>query len=89
MADESEYVRAVVDDIADKVKLDELQKRYDHALMVAKGSGNILRTALAAGVPYTMAQEMAGDFWAAEYVAHGLIVVNEDQAPDADEEDGE
>ncbi|MFF4557200.1 hypothetical protein [Streptomyces sp. NPDC001422] len=85
----SEYVRSVVDEIGDEVKARELEKRYQHALLIAGGAGDVLRTALGAGLPYSMAQEMAQDFWAAEYVAAGLIVMDEGQAPDVDGEDDE
>ncbi|MFG3582596.1 hypothetical protein [Streptomyces sp. NPDC047990] len=89
MAAENEdaYVKSVMDEIGDKVELDALRKRYERAMLVATGAGDLLRTALSSGLPYSMAQEMAQDFWAAEYVAAGLIVLDEGQAPDVDDDD--
>jgi hypothetical protein len=81
------YVDGVMDEIQEKAHREALQRRFDHALMIAAGAGDVLKTALGAGLPYSMAQEMAGDFWSAEYVAANLVFVEESQLAPVGEDD--
>ncbi|MEV0475296.1 hypothetical protein [Streptomyces prunicolor] len=46
-----------------------LEKRGEFAAGIAIVASDILKVALAAGVPYALAEEMATDFWKAEILA--------------------
>ncbi|MVO87394.1 hypothetical protein GPA10_22170 [Streptomyces sp. p1417] len=61
-----------------EMALANLVKRGEYAAGIAVLSGDILKSATAAGVPYRMAEEMAGDFWKAEMLADTVAALIRD-----------
>ncbi|WP_326827394.1 hypothetical protein [Streptomyces sp. NBC_01751] len=66
---EYEDANTIISDLESQMALVNLIKRGEYAAGIATLSGEILKSALEAGVPYAMAEEMAGDFWKAEMLA--------------------
>jgi len=69
MTAEYEDANTIMSDLESQMALVNLVKRGEYAAGIAVLSGDVLKSALAAGVPYAMAEEMAGDFWKAEMLA--------------------
>ena len=69
MTAEYEDANTIMSDLESQMALVNLVKRGEYAAGIAALSGDVLKSALAAGVPYAMAEEMAGDFWKAEMLA--------------------
>jgi glycerol-3-phosphate acyltransferase PlsY len=69
MTEKYEDANSIMSDLESQMALANLIKRGEYAAGIAVLSGDVLKSALAAGVPYAMAEEMAGDFWKAEMLA--------------------
>ncbi|MFC9591491.1 hypothetical protein ACFTUC_17085 [Streptomyces sp. NPDC056944] len=46
----------------------EAEKRGNFAICIAHVAGAVMKTALEGGVPYSLAQEMARDYWNSEMI---------------------
>lgn len=53
----------------------ELVKRGEYATGIATIAGHIRKAAIAAGIPRSMAREMASDFWKAEMLADTIVAL--------------
>lgn len=69
MTEKYEDANSIISDLESQMALANLIKRGEYAAGIAILSGDVLKAALSAGVPYAMAEEMAGDFWKAEMLA--------------------
>jgi hypothetical protein len=69
MTDQNPEAESIMSDIESQMALANLAKRGEYAAGIAILSGDILKMAVAAGVPYALAREMAADFWKAEMLA--------------------
>lgn len=69
MTDKFEDANTIISDLESQMALANLIKRGEYAAGIAVLSGGVLKSALESGVPYGMAEEMAGDFWKAEMLA--------------------
>ncbi|WP_435270899.1 hypothetical protein [Streptomyces sp. 1222.5] len=69
MTDKNPEAESIISDIESQMALANLSKRGEYAAGIAILAGDILKLALAAGVPYNLAREMASDFWKAEMLA--------------------
>ncbi|MFF1450136.1 hypothetical protein ACFVYF_18655 [Streptomyces sp. NPDC058274] len=69
MTDKNPEAESIISDIEHRMALANLEKRGEYAAGIAIISGDILKLAVAAGVPYALAREMAADFWKAEMLA--------------------
>lgn len=69
MTDKNPEAESIISDIEQRMALANLEKRGEYAAGIAIISGDILKLALAAGVPYNLAREMASDFWKSEMLA--------------------
>ncbi|MFI0553389.1 hypothetical protein [Streptomyces scabiei] len=79
---------SIIADIEHGMALANLEKRGEYAAGIAIIAGDILKLALAAGVPYSLAREMATDFWKAEMLADTVaaLIRNSDLELDEDED---
>jgi hypothetical protein len=87
MTDQNPEAETIMSNIESQMALANLGKRGEYAANIAGLSGDILRVAVASGVPYPLAREMAADFWKAEMLADtiaGLL-----RSSDLDEDDDE
>ncbi|OKH95436.1 hypothetical protein [Streptomyces uncialis] len=74
----------LVGSLETKFNAARLEKHGIAALTTAKIAGALYLEAVTAGVPHVLAQEMAQDFWHSETGAPAYVVVDEEEAPDAD-----
>ncbi|MFF9653047.1 hypothetical protein [Streptomyces sp. NPDC014622] len=77
---------SIMSSIESQMAIMSLAKRGEYAAGIAILSGEILKEALAAGVPYSLAQEMASDFWKAEMLADTIAGLLRDSDLGEDEE---
>lgn len=66
---ENENAEAIMSELETQMAFANLEKRGTYAAGIAVLAGDILRAAVASGVPYNLAREMAADFWKAEMLA--------------------
>jgi glycerol-3-phosphate acyltransferase PlsY len=85
MTEKYEDANSIMSDLESQMALANLIKRGEYAAGIAVLSGDILKSAVAAGVPYAMAEEMAGDFWKAEMLADTVAALLRDS--DLEEDD--
>lgn len=88
MNDNTESADAILADIEAQMAVAKLEQRGLYAAAIAILSGDIMRNALSAGVPYALAREMAADFWKAEMLADTIAALLRDadlEEDDADE----
>ncbi|MFE5542804.1 hypothetical protein ACFQ71_03190 [Streptomyces sp. NPDC056534] len=69
MSEKYEDANSIISDLESQMALANLVKRGEYAACIACLSGDVLKVALKSGIPYAMAEEMAGDFWKAEMLA--------------------
>ncbi|MEU6765870.1 hypothetical protein ABZ916_25545 [Streptomyces sp. NPDC046853] len=69
MTEKYEDANTIMSELESQLALATLIRRGEYAATISIISGDILKSALAAGVPYLMAEEMARDFWKAEMLA--------------------
>lgn len=74
---DEENIKKVLDDVETQINADRLVKQGAFAMGAAELAGGVFMTALTNGIPVTLAQEMAADFWNAT-VFPGHILVAED-----------
>jgi hypothetical protein len=86
MTERYEDVNSVMADIESQMALVKLAQRGEYAAGIALLSGDILKTAVASGVPSHMAEEMAADFWKAEMLADTVAALLRDATLEEDEE---
>jgi hypothetical protein len=63
---ENNDIDAVMGEIEEKMAVAQLEKRGAMAVCVASIAAMVMREALAGGVPYSLAKEMAEDYWKSE-----------------------
>ncbi len=85
MSDKYEDANTIISDLESQLALANLLKRGEYAAAISILSGDILKSALAAGVPYRMAEEMAGDFWKAEMLADTVAALMRNSELDEDD----
>jgi hypothetical protein len=87
MTDKNPEAESIISNLESEMALANLSKRGEYAAGIAILSGDILKMALASGVPYSLAEEMAGDFWKAEMLADTIagLLRNADLDEDDDE----
>jgi hypothetical protein len=78
---------SIISNIEAQMALANLSKRGEYAAGIAILSGDILKMALASGVPYPLAREMAADFWKAEMLADTIAGLLRNADLDEDDED--
>ncbi|MFD4608313.1 hypothetical protein ACFWOT_09375 [Streptomyces sp. NPDC058440] len=61
-----------------QMAMTKLEGRGTYATGIAILSGQIMQSALAYGVPYALAEEMATDFWKAEMLADTIAALVRD-----------
>jgi hypothetical protein len=83
----NEDADSIMADIEAQMALANLEKRAEYAAGIAILSGDILKMALASGVPYSLAQEMATDFWKAEMLADTVAGLLRSAELELDEDD--
>lgn len=66
MAEQQDPFQQIVDGLTYDLQRDHLEQRGALAVMTARLTGVVYQEAVGHGVPHDLAQEMAGDFWAAE-----------------------
>ncbi|MEV5677489.1 hypothetical protein [Streptomyces sp. NPDC052179] len=69
MTEKYEDADTIISDIESRMALVNLVRRGEYAEGIAALSGDVMKSALEAGIPYAMAEEMASDFWKAEMLA--------------------
>lgn len=69
MTENYEDANTIISDLESQMALVNLIKRGEYAAGIAVLAGDIMKSALAVGIPYAMAEEMAADFWKAEMLA--------------------
>ncbi|MFF4245259.1 hypothetical protein ACFYY2_12395 [Streptomyces sp. NPDC001822] len=69
MTEKYEDANSIISDLESQMARANLIKRGEYAAGIAVLAGAVLKSALEAGVPYALAEEMAGDFWKAEMLA--------------------
>ncbi|MFI1530078.1 hypothetical protein [Streptomyces griseus] len=69
MSENYEDAETILSDLESRMALVNLIKRGEYASGIAVLAGDVMKSALGAGIPYSMAEEMAGDFWKAEMLA--------------------
>jgi hypothetical protein len=77
---------SIISDLEGQLALASLEKRGQYAAGIALLAGDILKVALAASVPYSLAREMASDFWKAELLADTVAALIRDADLDEDDE---
>ena len=83
----NEDADSIMAELESQMALANLEKRGEYAAGIAILSGDILKVALASGVPYSLAQEMASDFWKAEMLADTVAALMRNVDLDEDDED--
>ena len=86
-AEATESADKIMADLEAQMAIANLRKRGLYASAIAIIAGDILRSALASGVPYNLAREMAEDFWKAEMLADTVAALVRDS--DLEEEGDE
>jgi hypothetical protein len=86
MTDQNPEAETIMSDIESQMALANLAKRGEYAANIAGLSGDILKVALATGVPYPLAREMAADFWKAEMLADTIASLLRNSDLDEDED---
>ncbi|MFF3416855.1 hypothetical protein ACFYW9_19465 [Streptomyces sp. NPDC002698] len=69
MTDKHNEADEILSALESEMALTNLANRGEYAAGIAVCAGNVLTVALASGVPYILAKEMASDFWKAEMLA--------------------
>ena len=69
----AEDLDAVMADIETRMQVEGVERRGAVVLCLAQLAGEVMRAALAAGIPYAMAQEMAQDYWASEMATTEVV----------------
>lgn len=77
---------SIISSIENQMAIANLEKRGEYAAGIAILSGDILKVALVAGVPYSLAREMASDFWKAEMLADTVAALLRDADLGEDDE---
>ncbi|MFJ8699426.1 hypothetical protein [Streptomyces ardesiacus] len=78
MNDNTESADEILADIEAQMAVAKLEQRGLYAAAIAILSGDIMKNALASGVPYNLAREMAADFWKAEMLADTIAALLRD-----------
>ncbi|MGW5773074.1 hypothetical protein ACWEVY_28475 [Streptomyces longwoodensis] len=78
---------SIMAELETEMAIANLGRRGKYVAAIAVMSGDILSVALAAGVPYPLAKEMAEDFWKSEMLADTVAALLRDA--DLDDEDEE
>jgi hypothetical protein len=78
MTDKHPEAESIIAGLESELALAALEKRGEYAAGIAILSGDILRVALAAGVPFGLAREMAADFWKAELLTDTVAALIRD-----------
>ncbi|MER6382064.1 hypothetical protein ACWDBD_39040 [Streptomyces sp. NPDC001118] len=86
MTEKNPEAESIISNIESQMALANLEKRGEYAAGIAILAGDILKMALAAGIPHSLAQEMASDFWKAEMLADTVAALVRNAELD---EDGE
>ncbi|MEV5883128.1 hypothetical protein AB0L74_10490 [Streptomyces sp. NPDC052020] len=86
MNENTESADAILADLEAQMAVAKLEQRGIYAAAIAILSGDIMKNALAAGVPYSLAQEMAADFWKAEMLADTVAALLRDSELEEDDE---
>ncbi|MFJ7329062.1 hypothetical protein ACIQVN_22820 [Streptomyces cyaneofuscatus] len=69
MSEKYEDADTIISDLESRMALVNLVRRGEYAAGIAVLSGDVMKSALEAGIPHAMAEEMASDFWKAEMLA--------------------
>lgn len=85
MNDNTESADEILADIEAQMAVAKLEQRGLYAAAIAILSGDIMKNALAAGVPYNLAREMAADFWKAEMLADTIAALLRDAELEEDD----
>ncbi|MGW2711410.1 hypothetical protein HKX69_05665 [Streptomyces argyrophyllae] len=87
MNENNPEAESIISSLESEMAVANLEKRGLYAVGIAILAGDILRSALAAGVPYSLAREMATDFWKAEMLADTVAaLIREAELGDEDED---
>lgn len=89
MNENTENADSIMADLETQMAIANLERRGLYASGIAIMAGDILRSALAAGVPYPLAREMAADFWKAEMLADTVAALLRDSELELVEDDDE
>ena len=84
MSDKNSEADFLISSVESKMALFNLAQRGEYASGVALLAGDVLKTALASGVPHHLAEEMATDFWKAEMLTDTVAALV--RTSDLDEE---
>lgn len=60
---DEEAVKRMLDNVENEMQAERLMKQGAFAVGAAEIAGTVFTTAVASGVPASLAQEMAADFW--------------------------
>ncbi|MYX26019.1 hypothetical protein GTY75_04935 [Streptomyces sp. SID8381] len=88
MTDKHPEADSIMAELETEMAIANLGRRGKYVAAIAVMAGDILTVALAAGVPYALAKEMATDFWKSEVLMDtlsGLIREAEEDDEDDDE----
>ncbi|MEU6704753.1 hypothetical protein [Streptomyces wuyuanensis] len=77
-------INEMFNQVETEIQAERLMKQGAYAIGAAEISGNVYTHAIANGVPHSLAQEMASDFWA-HAVGTPYIVVADDSEESSDE----
>ncbi|MGW1231459.1 hypothetical protein [Streptomyces californicus] len=87
MSENYEDADTIMSDIESRMALVTLVRRGEYAACIAALSGDVMKSAVGAGVPHALAEEMASDFWKAEMLADTVagLLQNADLEEESDE----
>ncbi|MER6102369.1 hypothetical protein ABT115_08570 [Streptomyces sp. NPDC001832] len=78
MNEKRDDAESIMAELESQMALDGLEKRGDYAAGIAIMAGKVMSSAMAYGVPYALAEEMATDFWKAEMLADTIAALVRD-----------
>ncbi|MGJ3559593.1 hypothetical protein ACR6C2_16600 [Streptomyces sp. INA 01156] len=87
MTEKNEEAEAIIAGLEAQMAIAGLESRGQYASGIAIMAGKVMRSALAYGVPYGLAEEMASDFWKAEMLADTVAALLRDADLDGDDDD--